>query len=51
MFVPPVETGRAPASLLERFAATQPAEPLLYLLRWLSPLTSGSAVSSLREGR
>jgi hypothetical protein len=50
-FAPPVETARAPASLLECFAATQLAEPRLCLLRWLSPLTSGSAVSSLREGR
>jgi hypothetical protein len=51
VFVPPVETGQVPASLLERFATTQPAEPLVCLLRWLSPLTSGSAVSTLREGR
>jgi hypothetical protein len=50
-FVPPVETAQAPASLLERFAATRAAEPLLCLLRWLSPLTSGSAMGSLREGR
>lgn len=27
-FVPPVETTQVPASLLERFATTQPAEPL-----------------------
>jgi hypothetical protein len=50
-FMPPVNTGQAPASLLERFASTLPPEPLLCLLRWLSPLTSSSAVSSLREGR
>jgi hypothetical protein len=50
-FVPPVETAQVPASLLERFATTQLAEPLPCLLRWLSPLTSGSAVSTLREGR
>ncbi|WP_258187481.1 hypothetical protein [Trinickia symbiotica] len=50
-FVPPVEIAQVPASLLERFATTQPAEPLSCLLRWLSPLTSGSAVSILREGR
>jgi len=51
MFVPPVVTARLPASLLERFVSAPGAEPLLRLLRWLSPLTSGSAVSSLREGR
>jgi hypothetical protein len=50
-FVPPVDPALVPASLLVRFANTQPAEPLLHLLRWLSPLTSGSAVSTLREGR
>jgi hypothetical protein len=50
-FVPPVVTDQAPASLLERFALTRPAEPLLCLLRWLSPLTGGRAVSILREGR
>ncbi len=50
-FVPPVDTGQAPASLLDRFAATRPPEPLLCLLRWLLPLTSASAVSNLREGR
>jgi hypothetical protein len=50
-FVPPVDTGQAPASLLGRFAATRPPEPLLCLLRWLLPLTSASAVSNLREGR
>ena len=51
MFVPPVVTARLPASLLERFVSTPTAEPLLCLLRWLSPLTSDSAVSSLCEGR
>lgn len=51
MFVPPVDAGQAPASLLERFTATQPPEPLMCLLRWLSPLTSRSAASNLREGR
>lgn len=40
-----------PASLLERFAATQAPTPLIRLLRWLAPLTSGSAASNLREGR
>jgi hypothetical protein len=50
-FVPPVNTGQAPASLLERFVSTLHPEPLLCLLRWLSPLTSASAVSNLREGR
>lgn len=51
MFVPPVDAGQAPASLLERFTATQPPEPLMCLLRWLSPLTSRSVASNLREGR
>jgi hypothetical protein len=50
-FVPPVETARIPASLLERFAATRIPEPLIRLLRWLAPLTSDSALCSLREGR
>lgn len=50
-FVPPVETDQMPASLLERFAATQAPKPLIRLLRWLAPLTSGSAASNLREGR
>ncbi|MFP4900890.1 hypothetical protein [Paraburkholderia sp. BR14262] len=38
-FVPPIEIAQAPASLLERFADTLQPEPLLCLLRWLSPLT------------
>jgi hypothetical protein len=50
-FVPPVETVQAPASLLERFAAALQPEPLLCLLRWLSPLTGGRAMSTVREGR
>jgi hypothetical protein len=50
-FVPPVETGQAPASLLERFATTRSSQPLLGLLRWLLPLTSASAMSNPREGR
>ena len=50
-FMPPVETAQAPASLVERFAAALQPEPLLCLLRWLSPLTSGSAMSTVREGR
>jgi len=50
-FVPPVETAQVPASLLERFAAASRPEPLLCLLRWLSPLTSASAMSTVREGR
>ncbi|MEM5332188.1 hypothetical protein VSR34_37715 [Paraburkholderia sp. JHI2823] len=50
-FVPPIETAHAPASLLERFAATSQPEPLLCLLRWLSPLTGGRAMSTVREGR
>jgi hypothetical protein len=50
-FVPPVETDQAPASLLERFSAALQPEPLLCLLRWLSPLTGGRAMSTVREGR
>ncbi|HKT91839.1 MAG TPA: hypothetical protein VJS18_06650, partial [Paraburkholderia sp.] len=42
-FVPPVDTAQCPASVLERFAVASPPEPLLSLLRWLSPLTSASA--------
>ncbi|WP_373558936.1 hypothetical protein [Burkholderia sp. HI2714] len=42
-FVPPVDSAQCPASLLERFAVASPPEPLLSLLRWLSPLTSASA--------
>jgi hypothetical protein len=50
-FMPPIDTGLAPASLLERFVATRPPEPLLCLLQWLSPLTSASAMGAVREGR
>ncbi|MEM5403340.1 hypothetical protein [Paraburkholderia unamae] len=50
-FVPPVETVQAPASLLERFAAALQPDPLLCLLRWLSPLTRSSAMSTVHEGR
>lgn len=38
-FMPPPDAQRFPASLLERFAG-QPAEALLHLLRFLSPLTT-----------
>jgi hypothetical protein len=50
-FLPPVEPGQIPASLLERFAATFHPGALVRLLHWLTPLTSRSAASNLREGR
>lgn len=50
-FMPPVEPDLLPASLLERFVATLQHSPLVNLLRWLTPLTSGSAASNLREVR
>jgi FAD/FMN-containing dehydrogenase len=39
--MPPVAVQELPASLLERFAGA-PAERLLSLLRWLSPISTGS---------
>jgi hypothetical protein len=39
--MPPVTVADLPASLLERFAGA-PAERLLLLLRWLSPISTGS---------
>lgn len=39
--MPPVSVQELPASLLERFAGA-PAERLLLLLRWLSPISTGS---------
>jgi hypothetical protein len=39
--MPPVAIQELPASLLQRFAGA-PAERLLLLLRWLSPLSTGS---------
>ena len=50
-FMPPIDTGLAPVSLLERFVATRPPEPLLCLLLWLAPLTSASATGAVSEGR
>ena len=50
-YMPPVEPGQIPASLLERFAATRHPEPLVRLLHWLTPLSSRSAASNLREAR
>ena len=38
-FMPPVDTGALPASLLERFVAADPSTRLIGLLRWLLPLT------------
>ena len=40
-FMPPVDTGRLPASLLERFAGDAAAR-LIALLRWLGPITGGT---------
>jgi len=40
--MPPVECAELPASLLERFAGAA-RDRLLGLLRWLSPITTGSA--------
>jgi hypothetical protein len=47
-FMPPVASERFPAGLLERFAG-EPAEALLRLLVFLSPLTVTAV--TLREGR
>jgi hypothetical protein len=41
--MPPVEHTELPASLLERFAGT-PIERLISALRWISPITSESAM-------
>jgi hypothetical protein len=41
-FMPPVERGRLPAALLERFAGDGTAR-LIALLRWLGPITGGMA--------
>jgi hypothetical protein len=41
--MPPVTVADLPASLLERFAGA-PAERLLSLLRWLSPISTGSSL-------
>ena len=41
-FMPPVDQGRLPASLLERFAGSD-AGRLLALLRFLAPITGGAA--------
>jgi hypothetical protein len=41
-FVPAVETGRLPASILERFAGDEESR-LVLLLRLLAPITGGSA--------
>ena len=43
-FMPPVDTGALPASLLERFVAADPSTRLIGLLRWLRPLTVRAAV-------
>lgn len=41
-FMPPIDHGRLPASLLERFAGGS-AERLIALLRFLEPITGGAA--------
>jgi hypothetical protein len=48
-FMPPLNIGRLPGALLERFVG-QTAEPLLRLLLFLSPLTVRSMIT-IREGR
>jgi hypothetical protein len=47
--MPPVDIGRLPGELLDRFAG-QAAEPLLRLLIFLAPLTV-RALIDVREGR
>ena len=42
-FMPPVEQGRLPASLLERFSGDAAAK-LIALLRWLGPISGGSTM-------
>jgi hypothetical protein len=44
-FMPPVEAGRLPASLLERFAGDATAR-LVALLRFLLPITGGAAMQA-----
>ena len=43
-FMPPVDTGALPASLLERFVAADAPTRLIGLLGWLRPLTVRAAV-------
>ena len=45
-FMPPVDQGRLPASLLERFAGGDAAK-LIALLRWLGPITGGRAMHAV----
>ncbi len=46
-FMPPVETGLLPASLLERFAGESEAR-LVALLRFLGPITGGAGLAQAR---
>jgi hypothetical protein len=46
LFMPPVEEGRLPESLLPRFQAADEAGPWPGLLRFLAPLTSRTANTS-----
>ena len=42
-FMPPVDIGRLPVSLLERFQAAEPGAQLLAVLSFLAPLSIGAA--------
>jgi hypothetical protein len=45
-FMPPVDQGRLPTSMLERFEGDAAAK-LLALLRWLGPITGGTAMRAV----
>ena len=49
--VPPVDTARLPASLLERFVATDRDRQLGLLLRFVSPVTTVSVGDGARIAR
>jgi hypothetical protein len=44
-FMPPVEKEDLPASIFRRFSQTSFAEKLFAMLKWLSPITTSSALS------
>lgn len=50
-FVPPVDVGRLPASLLERFAGDDEATRQVAALAFLAPLTTASARAPTRDTR
>jgi len=50
-FMPPVDTGRLPASLLERFVGPDAATRLNGLLRFVRPLTASLAGTPPRRSR